>query len=49
MTRVRAVAGDLGVVQYQLVEKLLRDGLDRYEAGDLELRPKLVVVADGLE
>lgn len=47
--RVKAVAGDLGVAQYQLVEKLLREGLDRYEAGDLELRPKLVVVADGLE
>lgn len=49
LQRIRALAGYLGVAQYQLVEKLLRDGLDRYEAGDLELKPKLVMVADGLE
>lgn len=49
LERVRTVAGDLGVSQYQLVEKLLREGLDRYKAGDLELKPKLVMVADGLE
>lgn len=49
LARVRAAAKDLGVAQYSLVEKLILDGLDRWERGELELRPKMVMVADGFE
>lgn len=49
LARLREAAAELGVAQYSLVEKLINEGLDRWEAGELELRLKMVLVADGFE
>ena len=49
LERVRAAAKELGVAQYALVEKLILDGLDRWEKGELELRVKMVQVPGGFE
>lgn len=49
LARVRAAAAELGVAQYSLVEKLILDGLDRWEAGQLELNVVAVVTTWGIE
>ena len=49
LERVREAAKELGVAQYSLVEKLILDGLDRWELGELELRVKMVRVPGGFE
>ena len=42
-------AGRLRVSQYRLVEKLINEGLDRWEAGELELEPVAVATTWGFE
>lgn len=49
LERVRAAAKELGVAQYSLVEKLIVEGLDRWEDGELELRRVAVVTSWGIE
>lgn len=45
LARMRAAAAELGVAQYSLVEKLINEGLDRWEMGEIELRRVAVVTS----
>jgi hypothetical protein len=49
LERIRALAEELGVAQYSLVEKALTDWLDLYEAGEVEIRKVPVVTTWGVE
>jgi hypothetical protein len=47
--RVKAKAKELGVGQYRLIEKLLVDGLDRIDAGELDFKRVPISVKYDLE
>ena len=49
LERIRVLAEKLEVAQYALVEKMISDWLDLYEAGEVELKKVAVVTTWGIE